>query len=147
VQNGNGHFEEVSLPTHLPSREPIIVSVYGNLYFAAVGELERQLPLPGDSELPVVILRLKGNHYLGSTGIRLLERYAEQLEARGGVLILSGLGEAIVGQLERTGAMDRLGRENVFPQQRVLLASTTAAMQRAREWLAEQEAHFEELVV
>jgi SulP family sulfate permease len=143
----NGHYEEVPLPAVLPSHEPIIVTVYGNLYFAAVGALEHLLPLPGDSELPIVILRLKGNHYLGSTGIRLLERYAAQLEARGGVLILCGLGEVIIGQLQRTGALDRLGKENVFGEQKVLLASTSAALQRARDWLAEQEAHFDELVV
>jgi SulP family sulfate permease len=131
----------------LPSHEPVIVTEYGNLYFAAVGALEHLLPLPGDSELPIVILRLKGNHYLGSTGIRLLERYAAQLEARGGVLILCGLGEVIIGQLQRTGALDRLGKENVFGEQKILLASTSAALQRARDWLAEQEAHFDELVV
>jgi SulP family sulfate permease len=143
----NGHYEEVPLPAVLPSHEPFIVTVYGNLYFAAVGALEHLLPLPGDSELPIVILRLKGNHYLGSTGIRLLERYAAQLEARGGVLILCGLGEVIIGQLQRTGALDRLGKENVFGEQKILLASTSAALQRARDWLAEQEAHFDELVV
>ena len=143
----NGHFEEVPLPSALPSHEPIIISVYGNLYFAAIGALERMLPMPGDAEMPVVILRLKGNQYLGSTGIRLLERYAQQLEAHGGMLILCGVGDVIAGQLERTGALERFGKENIFGQQSVLLASTSAALKRAHAWLAEQDAHFDEVVV
>jgi SulP family sulfate permease len=135
----DGHFRELPAPKTVPSAAPLILGVYGNLYFAAVSTLERQLPDPQAAETPVVILRLRGNEYLGSTGIRLLERYAAQLEQRGGKLMISGIGENIVGQLQRTGAWRRLGgAENIFPETDILLAATEKAYSCACAWLAKQ---------
>jgi len=140
-------FKELDVPPRLYDNAPMILTVYGNLYFAAVNRLEKALPSPKDTEMPVVILRLKGNQYMGSTGLRLLERYAEQLEQQGGLLILSGIGKSIERQLRDTGKWDRFGDENLFTEQEELLASTKAGLARAHEWLAEQDEHFEDVVI
>ena len=134
-------------PLHLPSRKPVLITVHGNLYFAAVDTLEKLLPTPNDAEIPILILRLHGNHYMGSTGIRFLERYADELEARGGLLILCGVTNDVAGQLRRTGALERFGKENVFFETDILLASTESALARAHDWLAAQDSHFENVVV
>ncbi len=133
------HFRQKPLPAKLSSRKPTIIGVYGNLYFAAVSTLENSLPDPADSEIPVVILRLRGNQYLGSTGINLLERYASQLEARGGKLMLCGVEPRVEGQLRRTGKLDRFGPENVLPATEIIMGSTESALQRAQYWIHQQE--------
>lgn len=143
----DGRFQETPPPKTLPDREPIIIAVYGNLFFAAARTLEENLPQCDHTEFPVVVLRLKGNHYLGSTGIRILERYAERLHTRGGVLILTGVGEQIYNELQQTGALSRFGKDNIFTEDDILLGSTTKGLARAHEWLAEQTQHFDAVEV
>ena len=136
VRADDHHFRERPVPATLPSNQPTVLSVYGNLYFAAIPTLERALPSPQGAEHPEVVLRLRGNQFLGSTGIHLLERYAGQLQAAGGRLILAGVEPAIEDQLRRTGALHRLGEENVFPANDLLFGATERALQRAVDWLA-----------
>ncbi|MCD4686126.1 MAG: SulP family inorganic anion transporter [Anaerolineae bacterium] len=140
VPDGGHQFHEADVPETLPSGVPVILSVSGNLYFAAVYKLRAQLPEPGDAQRPVVILRLRNNAYLGSTGIRLLEAYAAQLEARQGKLLLVGIGPQIEAELRRTGSLDRIGRDNLFPANSTIFAGTEKALAYARVWLGEAAA-------
>ncbi len=135
VPTGDGHFREAELPASLPSRQPVLITVYGHLYFAAVRSLEEQLPPPTDSQQPVVILRLRNNQYLGSTGIRLLRRYANALHARDGRLILAGVSTEVREQLERTGTIALLGEGNVFPASDVVFNASESALAHAQVWL------------
>jgi SulP family sulfate permease len=139
VPMGDQHFRETDIPAELPSREPVVLSVSGNLYFAAIKRLERLMPAPNNAERPVVILRLRDNQYLGSTGIRFLESYDQQLRARGGKLILTGVGPAIEHELERTDHLDYFGENGVFTAGDLLFDATEHALNYAREWLAQTE--------
>lgn len=139
VPDGGGHFREAPVPDSLPETEPVILSIAGNLYFAAVQRLEEMLPAPNGSQNAIVILRLRDNQYLGSTGIKFLERYAHQLEVGGGMLLLAGIGSRVQDELTRTGALGRLGSEHVFFANDVLLSATAAALAHADAWLAEKE--------
>ena len=131
------HFKEVALPSQLPVDEPVIISVSGNLYFAAISRLEELLPLPDSPTAhPVIILRLRNNQYLGSTGIRFLQDYARKLEACGGKLILAGIGENVREQLERTGSYDTLAP--VFYADDIIFSATERAIDYAKQWLAER---------
>ncbi len=132
-------FEEVDLPEALPSRKPIVVSVSGNLYFAAVRSLERQMPRPHNAKNPVVILRLRNNPYIGSTGIEFLRRYSQQLAACGGMLLLSGINQTLWSQIIRSGFIDEIGADHVFESNAVLLDSTDHALHYAENWLAQQK--------
>ncbi len=132
----DGRFREDAPPKQLTSGTPIIISIYGNLYFAAVDTLRQRLPAIGGAERPVVVLRLKGNQYMGSTGLRLLEDYAAQLEAVGGLLVLTGVGPEVAGQMARSGMLERFGTENVFYENNIVLASTQAGLRRAHAWLS-----------
>lgn len=128
-------YREEAVPDTLPDREPVILFVQGHLFFAAVRRLEDLLPDPGDSEMPVVILRLRDNQYLGSTGIRFLRRYAEDLKACGGKLILAGIGHDVREQMERTGAVKMIGEDSIFYADKVIFNATEHALTFAREWL------------
>ena len=93
----------------------IVFSVAGNLYFAAVSRLENLLPAPAtNGGGSVVILRLRDNRYLGSTGISFLREYARKLEAGGGRLVLAAVSQDVLRQLDRTGEADWL--EPIFPR-------------------------------
>ncbi|MBN1565491.1 MAG: SulP family inorganic anion transporter, partial [Anaerolineae bacterium] len=137
---GDQHYRETAIPAELPSREPVVLSVSGNLYFAAVKRLEELMPSPQSAERPVVILRLRDNQYLGSTGIRFLEHYNQQLRERGGKLILTGVGPKIEHELERTNHLDYFGEHSVFKAGDQVFDATEHALAYARTWLAETDA-------
>ncbi|MDE0609852.1 MAG: SulP family inorganic anion transporter [Anaerolineaceae bacterium] len=138
VETGDGQFREEGVPDELPGNEVIIFSVAGNLYFAAISRLEDLLPVPAtNSGGSVVILRLRDNQYLGSTGISFLREYARKLEAGGGRLLLAAVSQDVLRQLDRTGEADWL--EPVFPAEDVVFASTRRALAWARDWLKLKE--------
>lgn len=140
VETGDGQFREEEIPTALPDNEAVVISVAGNLYFAAVARLEDLLPVPaGNGGASVVILRLRDNQYLGSTGISFLREYARKLDAGGGRLLLAAVSQDVQRQLKRTGEADWL--EPIFPAEDVVFASTRRALAWARDWLKQQEKH------
>ena len=132
----NGHFLEAPIPSRLPDNEPVILCARGSLYFAAVHRLEELLPLPRDSRKPVVILRMRGNQYLGSTGIRFLRHYAAQLRSHGGDLILSGISDKVRAEIERTGALGEPGPIQIFYAEGEIFHATEDALAYANRWLA-----------
>lgn len=136
---GINTFREVPLPETLPSGEPVIISVQGNLFFAAMRDLRDRLPKPNGARCPVVILRLRGDEFLAGTGAAVLVAYADQLRAQGGKLVLCGIEDQVVKTLARTDTLDKLGKENIFPASDVLLSSTQDALDYAQAWLDEQE--------
>lgn len=140
VPLGDGHFREESVPSSLPSGEPVILSVTGNLYFAAVSRLEELLPRPNGARSPVVILRLRDHHYLGSTGVRFLDYYARLLERSGGRLFLCGVEKDVRIQLERTDELERFGMDGVFFADDVVFMSTECAYDYAKKWLEKRTA-------
>lgn len=132
----NGHFLEAPVPSRLPDAEPVILCVRGSLYFAAVHRLEELMPLPRDSRQPVVVLRMRGNQYLGSTGIRFLRHYAAQLRSHGGDLILSGISDKVRAEIERTGALGEPGPIRIFYAEDEIFHATEDAVAYAKRWLS-----------
>ena len=55
------------------------------------------------------------------------------LRAAGCHLVLAGVGESVMRQLTRTGALQQLGRENVFAAEPGVTVSLQAAIARAHE--------------
>jgi len=98
------------------------------------------MPRPHNAKNPVVILRLRNNPYIGSTGIEFLRRYSQQLAACGGVLLLSGINQTLWSQIIRSGFIDEIGADHVFESNAVLLDSTDHALHYAQDWLAQQKA-------
>lgn len=138
VRAENNHFREVDVPKSLPEHSITIISVHGHLYFAAVRQLEGCLPDPTTAHKTVVILRLRNNRYMGSTGIHLLERYAKQLRHHGGRLILSGVSPFVRDQLSRTRSLQFFGEDNIFLQSDTIFDATEHALEAAEMWLKTQ---------
>lgn len=138
VETGEGGFREEALPKQLPENEALVISVSGNLYFAAIARLDARLPRPAaGSRRPVVVLRLRDNQYLGSTGIRFLRDYAGRLEVAGGRLLLAGVSPEVHRQLVRAGQAAWL--EPIFDAEEVIFASTRRALAWAEDWLQQPQ--------
>lgn len=138
VPMGNNQFREDAIPDTLPANQPIILSIYGNLYFAAVRQLEEVLPPADTADHCVVILRLRHNPYMGATGLKFLKQYADELAKHESRLMLIGVGEAIQAQMERTGTIDDFGEENIYYTNKVVFSAAERALVEADRWLTEQ---------
>jgi len=135
-----GAFRVAPAPTELASNHVTLLHSRGSTYFAAARTLQEQLPTPKTAQNAVVIIRLRGNEEIGSTFILVLERYASELHANGGRLILSGVHQDVLDQLKRTGTTDMVPEEAIFMETNILGESTKAALAEAEAWLAKKDA-------
>jgi sulfate permease, SulP family len=131
----DGRLEEVAAPPELPGRTVTMLDVYGSLYYAGARTLEARLPNPAGSELPVVVLRLRGRTSFGATAVTVLRGYARRLEALGGRLYLSGMDPNAVAPFVRAGHITADGPIEIVTASSVIGASTDEAYERATSWL------------
>ena len=126
-------------PEELPADEVLMLLPYGSLFFAAAPLFEKQLPtITEETHNTVVILFLRGHEDLGSTFLTVLERYTDDLHEHHSKLMLSGVTDNVVGQLEKTGLIKKIGRENVFVASDQIGQAGLAAWEAAEKWVAEQ---------
>ncbi|MBG6226119.1 MFS superfamily sulfate permease-like transporter [Arthrobacter sp. CAN_A2] len=136
--DGTDFPRETAPPRELPPHEIVVLTAYGSLFFASAAVFEQQLPtVTAASHGSVVVLRLRGKEDLGSTFIQVFTRYADELHAVGGHLLLAGIGTRILGQLSATGALDAIGRDNAFAATPRVGEALTRALDSARELLDE----------
>jgi SulP family sulfate permease len=136
VPQEDGTFAEGEVPEVLPSREIVVLQPIGSLFFAGVAELEEHLPKVGQAQGTAIIIRLRDRDEVGSTFVRTIQRYTQSLQAGGNVLMLEGLSEKVLEQIERTELLDLIGEENVFLGQPLYGASLRQALAAAEAWLA-----------
>ena len=133
IPRDDGRFEERKPPAVLTSFHVTVLDVYGSLLYAGARTLQARLPTPGDARSPVVVLRLRRRTSLGSTFVKVVADYADQLVDSGGRLYLSGLDPSLTEQLRRTGHVD--GPVRAFEATPVVGESTQAAYLDAEAWL------------
>jgi SulP family sulfate permease len=138
VRNEDGRYEERDLPDTFSSNEATVIWVSGPEFYGDVPTMDEALPDKVGVTNAVVILRLRGRESAGSTGIKWLEKYAEELRDGGNLLLLAGIEQGFLEVLEHSGAIDVVGRENVFLVQPGIGASLDAAQEAAQKWLAAQ---------
>ncbi len=136
IRREDGMIVERPMPVLLPDAEPVVLDVYGSLLYAGARTLGARLPDPRPTRRPVVILRLRGRTSLGSTFFGVVAHYADQLEAAGGRLYLSGVRSNMARRFEHSQVGDVRGKITIYRATEVLGASTLAAVQDANEWLA-----------
>jgi sulfate permease, SulP family len=129
---GEGRFSEEEPPERLPDHDVTIIDIYGSVFYADTEAIDARLPEVRGTQGAVLVVRLRGRGELGSSAIGLLRRWAEQLQAGGGVLLLAGVGRHMGDQLERTGLAELLGRDNIFPARSLVYRSTEEAYEAAR---------------
>ena len=122
-------------PAQLPSHKITMLYPYGSLFYAAAKTLEENLPAPEDTWKAVVIFLLRGYDEFGSTMIGVLDRYTRTVQDHGGKVMLVGLSEGVLSQLERTGLLELIGKENIFMAQEEFGIAANQAFESAQNWL------------
>jgi SulP family sulfate permease len=134
-----GRYMERPAPKQLSSNHVTLLMPKGSLFFAGATEFEENLPAVENAKRAVVILRLRGREEVGSTFIRVIVRYASSLKSSQGKLVLVGVSEPVYQQLDKTGFLDQLGKENVYLSTSIIGDSTMDAYQDAVIWLEQEK--------
>lgn len=128
-------FQEQPAPASLPPNAITILHIYGSVFYASTDILRAALPSPYTAAQSVVILGLRGRNELGSTFIKLLEGYAQELRTRNGKLMLAGVDPSVIKQLTKTRITDTIPLTDIFPATPILGESVQRAHAAAEEWL------------
>ena len=143
VPQKSGFPIERPAPAQLPSHKITMLVPYGSLFYAAATTLEENLPAAENTWNAVVIFLLRGYDEFGSTMIGVLDRYTHTVQEHQGKVILAGVSEGVRTQLERTGLLELIGKENIFMATHELGGAANQAYEAAVTWLeaAEQGGH------
>ena len=134
VPRADGHFEEIPFGRAIPA--PImLVNMEGDLYFAAVENMDDELRKALTPTTRVVVLRMKRLRAVGSTAMAILERFHGMLQARGISLVVCGIEPDLQSLMVRSGLHERIEEPNIFYADNTLFRSTELAMARARNIL------------
>ncbi|MBK8989215.1 MAG: SulP family inorganic anion transporter [Chloroflexi bacterium] len=126
-------------PTAVPAQQLTILMPYGSLFYAAAPVFNEQLPKVTEATRhAVVILALRGKKDVGSTFLKVLVRYADELRRQESRLMLTGVEPYVLEQMERTSVLRTIGRENVFPASEGVGAALLQAVDVAEAWIAAQ---------
>ncbi len=128
-------------PATVPPQKITILIPYGSLFYAAAPVFNAQLPeVTEASRHAVVILALRGKKDVGSTFLQVVMRYARELQRRESKLMLVGIAPNVLTQMERTGILRTIGRQNVFMATEGVGQALLQAVDAAEEWIATQPA-------
>jgi sulfate permease, SulP family len=131
--NEEGKFMEKPLD-RIQVRHPkiAIINLEGDLYFAAVEDLQIQLENILENDIRVLILRFRRTHLLASTGVRALEQLIKSAYANGVHILFCGVHPEVEKPLESAGISDMLGDDKIFLAGETLFKSTHQALKKAR---------------
>jgi SulP family sulfate permease len=109
-----------SLPSPLPP-DVAAYAIFGSLFFGAVGKLDALLP-PNEPPPRALILELHKLIHLDVTCLEALEQIHATLHRHGFRLILCGANHQPRTMMERSGFLERLGRDNCVSDLHAALA-------------------------
>jgi SulP family sulfate permease len=139
VPTDDKRFEERELPAEYPSDQATVIQNYAAPFFAAIEKFAESLPSAEHTQNAVVILSGRGRDEAIDTFLTWVQRYAGELERGGNRLMMAEVGPRVMVQLEQTGVMDAIGRENLFAAEPVLGESVLQALEVAEEWMEREQ--------
>lgn len=140
VRMEDGGWEVREAAKELKPNDVNIFVIQGLDFFAEVPALEDQLPAARGVAGAVVVLILRDMQQITSTAVRWLERYAKDLKANGSLLMLADVNPAVLDVLKKSGALELIGEQNVFPASPRVLEPEQQAWAAAQQWLQQQSA-------
>ena len=140
VHLDDGGWEMHSAPKELVSNQVNVFVLQGLDFFAEVPTLQDQMPSARGVSGAAVILVLRDMQKITSTAITWVERYARDLRANGGVLMLADVNPEVLGVLKKSGALDIVGERNVFPASPRVLEPEKVAWEAGQRWLQQRSA-------
>lgn len=135
VPQADGTYGEEAVPEGLSSGEIVVLLPVGSLFYAGAANFESKLPDVGTARHAVVIIILRDRDKIGSTFVKVIDRYAKKLDATGNKLILAGVSEGVMEQLDNTELMELLGHEDIIPATAQFFESLHKALSVAQVWI------------
>jgi len=139
LREGRLPIEQDAPATVLPESVTVLVP-YGSLFYAAAPVLEDKLPAVDEkTKHAVVILNLRGRTELGSTFMKMVERYAADLKEHDSRLMLVEVDLSVREQLARVGLVDSISRRNIFTKTEEVGESLYDAYAAAEDWMSQRK--------
>lgn len=134
--NDTGNLAAIADKAERKHAQISIIHVEGELFFGAAEIFQSHIrTLAEDEDIKVFILRLKNARHLDATTVMALLELNDYLQRTGRKLLISGISSEVERVLRNSGAMERIGPENVFPSEINPTISTKRALQRATDLL------------
>jgi len=132
VPNGSGEFIEYRLEDLLKNPPKVaIINIEGEFHFAAMDEMQMNLEKILESNIQVLVLRIRGIRHMASTGVAALESLIDYAQRRGTRILICGVTETIEETLRATGITSLVGEEQEFLASETIFKSTKLALERA----------------
>jgi sulfate permease, SulP family len=133
----DGQFVEVNFQD-LQEKQPriMVVNLDGALYFAAVEDLENKFHQTLDSDVEVIILRLRNTRLVGSTAMTSLGPLIQHARREGVTILFSGVPSEIAASFRKSGVSEIIGEDHIFIATPVPYQSTHKAYELAQNILA-----------
>jgi sulfate permease, SulP family len=130
IPHADSGFEEIPFNRAGPS-EVVVVNMEGDLYFAAVEDLDYELIRCLTPKTRVVVLRMKRLRAVGSTAMAILDHFHELLRDRAIQLVACGIEDELKRVMTGSGLRETIGEQNIFYADNKLFQSTELALARA----------------
>lgn len=140
VRLDDGGWEMRDMPKAISSGEVSVFVLQGLDFFAEVPLLEDALPPARGVTNAAVVLVLRDLQKVSSTAIRWFERYANDLKAGGSLLMLADVNPETMGVFKKSGMLEVVGEQNVFPATQRVLEAEQQAWEAAQQWLVGKHA-------
>jgi SulP family sulfate permease len=140
VRLDDGGWEMRDTPKTLVPGEVNVFLIQGLDFFAEVPLLEDDLPSARGVTNAVVVLVLRDLQGASSTAIRWFERYVNDLRAGGSLLMLADVNPGALDAFRKSGLLEIVGEQNVFPAAQRVLEAEQQAWEAAQQWLASKHA-------
>ncbi|MFV8050045.1 SulP family inorganic anion transporter [Mycobacterium sp. 48b] len=136
---GDGGWEQAPVPEQCAGDDVTVLHYAGVGLFAEVARIDEDWPRAEGTSNAVVVLSLRALPDVpSSVTIKALRRWAGQLKANNGRLIIAGVDRATAEVLRRGGLDDLLGADGIVPASDRIFGALDVAVERGRAWVAAQ---------
>ena len=135
----DGGWQQAPVPERCASNDVTVLHYAGVGLFAEVARIDETWPRADGTTNAVVVLSLRALPDVpSSVTIKALRRWAGQLTANNGRLIIAGVNPGTAEVLRRGGLDDLLGDDGVVPASDRIFGALDVAVERGRAWVAAQ---------
>lgn len=135
----DGGWEQAPVPEQCAGNDVTVLHYAGVGLFAEVARIDEDWPRAEGTSNAVVVLSLRALPDVpSSVTIKALRRWAGQLKANNGRLIVAGVDHATAEVLRRGGLDDLLGADGIVPASDRIFGALDVAVERGRAWVAAQ---------
>ncbi|HEY5840829.1 MAG TPA: STAS domain-containing protein, partial [Mycobacterium sp.] len=133
---GDGGWVVAPVPDAVESNAVTVLNYQGVGLFAEVPRIDEEWPRVTDSHNAVVVLGMRTLPDVPSSKVlKALRKWAEQLHANGGRLIVVGVSPSTAKVLQEGGLSDVLGEDGVVLATDRVFGATEVAVSRGHRWI------------